>query len=120
MREIFLLCQKYYQTEFSNHTELNLSRNRINSEKCPLGPGYYKVTKYILSANEIHEINLTAFSSKLQIKVLNNATCENGKELFNISATELCPVDSEIVTLIFTAPVLGFVFGILFALYYKF
>lgn len=53
--------------EFSSYTELNLSGNRIKSIKFPLGPGYSKVIKYILSGNVINEIDLTAFSSRLQV-----------------------------------------------------
>lgn len=53
--------------EFSNYTELYLSGNRIKSVTSPLGPGYDKVIKYILSDNMISEINVTAFSPKLQV-----------------------------------------------------
>lgn len=53
---------------FSTFTELNLFGNGVKSVKCPLGPGYYKVTAYNLSDNLIREINLTAFSPKLQVR----------------------------------------------------
>lgn len=54
---------------FSIFTELRLFGNKIKSVKAPLGPGYYKVTKYNLSDNMISEINLTAFSTKIQVRL---------------------------------------------------
>lgn len=162
--------------EFSNYTELILSGNRIKSVTPPLGPGYHKVIKYILSDNMISEINVTAFSLKLQvleidgnnitqfnessmeflknakyltkltlhrnpwrcdcttkdfvsliqthlkkIKLLNNITCDNGKPLLEMSDTELCPVKTIIIVgASFTIAVLGLLFGIFGALYYRF
>lgn len=78
--------------KFSNYTELILSGNSIKSVKSPLGPGYNKVTKYFLSDNVISEIDLRAFSPKLQVLLLdgNSLTHFNESSIqFLMNATRL-------------------------------
>lgn len=53
--------------EFTTYTELNLPGNNITTIKSPLGSGYQKVIKYILSDNAINDIDLTAFSPRLEV-----------------------------------------------------
>lgn len=52
---------------FSTYIELILSKNNIKVVNSSLGPGYCNVTKYILSDNMINEIDLAAFSPRLQV-----------------------------------------------------
>lgn len=66
-RNLTAMPESLPDIKFSTYTELILSGNSIKSVKSPLGSGYYKVKKYILSDNMISEIDLTAFSPKIQV-----------------------------------------------------
>lgn len=55
-----------------NHTELDLTGNKITFLPSKLGNGYSRATKIYLSYNNLTSINLTTFSDELQIIELDN------------------------------------------------
>ena len=65
-----LNCEDSVVSMLINHTEVDLSGNRLTSLPNELGYGYSNATKIYLSHNNLTKINLTIFSHELQVDSL--------------------------------------------------
>uniref|UniRef100_A0A1B6KMM9 TIR domain-containing protein n=1 Tax=Graphocephala atropunctata TaxID=36148 RepID=A0A1B6KMM9_9HEMI len=54
-------------TNFTNHTELVLDDNRLESFEIPRNAGYENVTHFHLSNNTIKNLNISGFSNKIKV-----------------------------------------------------